>query len=217
MFRFAILVAPLFALAVTGCAPGKLDIEKSVKAEMNTSLGTEITAIDLAKQSDGGYAGTATAANGNTYDVTTTAPSSGRFEWKAVPAQSTVESMVREHLKKALAVDVSALDLKKQPDGGYTGTATTVRADTYEVAVGAPTKEQGIVLNATPGQSTVERLVREGIEAQMKTKIKSFALTRRAPGTYTGTATLEKGPALSISTTMEGQNLTWKIEPRPAR
>ncbi len=211
MTRSAVFACLLAVIA--GCSAGKTDMEKSVKQEMKTALNVEITAVSLTKQSDGGYSGTATAANGDTYDVTATAPSSdGRFEWKAVVTQSTVERMLRDHLKTTMTIEVSALDLKKQPDGGYTGTANAANGDTYEVTAGAPAKE-GIALGVVPGQSTVERMVSEDIEKQTKAKIKSFALTRKGPGTYTGTATQENGGVLVITTKLDGQNLTWTFRP----
>ena len=50
MFRTAALVPVcLVAALVVGCAPGKSDIEKSIRDEMKSSLGVEIAKVDLDK------------------------------------------------------------------------------------------------------------------------------------------------------------------------
>lgn len=214
MYRFAAraFVVALFAVLVAGCGASKDAMEKAVSEEMKKSLNTDITTISLTKQADGSYAGTASATNGNTYDVTTTAPKGGKFEWTAVLAQASVEKLIREHMKTSLDADVTVADMKKQPDGSYTGTATAANGDTYEVTAGAPT-QAGIQMNYVAGQNTVERLVREDIEKQTKAKIKSFALTRKGPGTYTGTATQENGGVLVVNTKLDGNSLRWTFAP----
>lgn len=167
MTRSAVFACLLAVIA--GCSAGKTDMEKSVKQEMKTALNVEITAVSLTKQSDGGYSGTATAANGDTYDVTATAPSSdGRFEWKAVVTQSTVERMLRDHLKTTMTIEVSALDLKKQPDGGYTGTANAANGDTYEVTAGARERgdRSGCGSGPVDGRADGERGHREADEGE---------------------------------------------------
>lgn len=213
MFRFAALVPVcLVAALAAGCAPGKAGIEKSIRDEMKSSLGVEITKVDLDKQADGTFSGTATAANGDTYDVTTSPPKGGKVEWKAVVAKNTIERMLRDHIKTSLKAEVTALELNKQPDGTYSGTATTAPGNTYEVTASAP-KVEGVMLNAVPAQSYVERLVREDIEKKSKVKVMSLDLTRQGPGTYTGTAALANGAVLAIGTKMDGPNLTWTFEP----
>jgi uncharacterized protein with FMN-binding domain len=211
-FAARALVVALFAVLVAGCGASKDSMEKAVSEEMKKNLNTDITAISLTKQADGTYAGTATAANGNTYDVTTTAPKGGKFEWTAVLAKESVEKLIREHMKTSLNADVTVTDMTKQADGSYTGTAAAANGDTYEVTAGAPTAA-GIQMNYVAAQNTVERLVREDIEKQTRAKIKSFALTRKGPGVYTGTATQENGGVLSINTKLEGSSLTWTYRP----
>jgi len=51
----------LIAFAIGGCAPSHSDIEKSIKEEMKSKLNVNITAVNLMKQGDGSYIGTATA------------------------------------------------------------------------------------------------------------------------------------------------------------
>ncbi len=214
MYRFSAraLVVCLFTALAAGCGAGKAEVEKAVREEMKKSLNAEITAISLTKQPDGTFAGTASATNGHTYDVTTTAPKGGKFEWTAVLTKESVEKLIRERMKTSFGVDFTVADLQKQADGSYTGTGTGTNGDTYEVTAGAPTAA-GINFNFVPGQSTVERLMREDIEKQTKAKIKSFVLTRKGPGTYSGTATQENGGVLSVSTKMDGMSLRWSFAP----
>jgi hypothetical protein len=125
MPRSLVLLVPVCLVAtLVGCAPSKGDIDKSIKEEMKTSLGLDITSTDLTKKADGGYTGTATAANGDVYDVEVEPSKSGKAEWKAVPSKPTVEKMVREMIDNQIKIKVKSLDLSKQGFGSYTGTAT---------------------------------------------------------------------------------------------
>lgn len=135
MHRVLSLIAPaaLVTVLAAGCAPSKGDIEKSVRDELKTSLGVDIAAIDLAKQPDGSYAGTATAANGDVYDVTTKPPKGGRIEWKALPSHAMVERLVREMMEKELPVKVALVKLTKESSGAYSGTAELANGEMLSV------------------------------------------------------------------------------------
>ena len=134
--------------ALTGCAPGKSDIDKSLREEMNAKLNVEITSTNLTKQPDGGYTGTATTRTGDTYDVTVGPVKGGQFEWKAIA-----------------------------------------------------------------GQALVEKDMRTWLEGQYKSKVKTLALTKQGPGVYNGTADMENGLKLNVSTHMEGIQLMMKADP----
>lgn len=122
MSRYFALVLPVCFAVLSGCAPSKGDIEKSIKDEMKTSMNVEITSTNLTKGADGGYTGTATAANGDVYDVTAETPKGGRSAWTAIPAQSTVERMVREKIENDNKVKVKSIALTKQGPGVFSGT-----------------------------------------------------------------------------------------------
>jgi uncharacterized protein with FMN-binding domain len=208
---FALAVTVCLVAVLVGCAPSKGDIEKSIKDEIKSRLGVEATAVNPTKQSDGGYTGTATAANGDVYDITVAPASRRRAEWKAVVSQGTVERMLRDHLKNNLKMEVAKMELTKEPDGNYSGTATATNGETIEVR--ADPKPEGIALNAVVAQPTVERLVREDVEKRTMVKVKSLNLTRQGPGTYTGTLDLANGEKLNVSTRMEGGKLLWEYKP----
>jgi hypothetical protein len=120
-FSFVVPVALVCALAA-GCAPSKGDIEKSIREEMKTSLNVDVAAVNLTKQPDGSYVGTATAANGDVYDVTTNPPQGARIEWKAIPSQAMVERDVRAGVESHYQVKVKTLSLTKKGPGTYNGT-----------------------------------------------------------------------------------------------
>ena len=150
MLRRAVLVIPIALLALlgTGCDSSRSNIEKSIRDEMKSQMGVVITSFDLKKQGNGGYAGTATAQNGDVYDVTTSPPNNNRIEWKAIP-----------------------------------------------------------------GQAMVEKLLHTGIEQQLGAKVKSLQITKTEPGNYTGSAELETGFKVTVTTRMEGKNLLWEAKP----
>src|SRR5262249_10847761 len=65
MLRRVVLLLPVvvFALLVSGCAPSQGEVERSIREEMKSKMGVVITSIELKKQADGSYVGTATAQN----------------------------------------------------------------------------------------------------------------------------------------------------------
>ena len=149
MSRYLALAVPVCLVALlVGCAPTKGDIEKSLREEMNSKLNVEITSTNLTKQADGGYTGTATARNGDTYDVTVKPPKGREFEWQSVA-----------------------------------------------------------------GQVMVEKNLREWLEGQYKSKVKTIALNKKEPGVYDGTAVLENDLKLKLSTHLEGTQLMMNAEP----
>ena len=124
MSRYLARALPVcFVALLSGCAPGKSDIEKSIKDEMKSSLGVEVVSVNLTKQSDGSYTGTATAVNGDVYDVACDPPKGGKAEWRAFPSQAMLERDMRKDLEEKAKGKVKSLTLTKQGPGTFTGTA----------------------------------------------------------------------------------------------
>ncbi len=121
MYRFAILVVCSFACAGCGGTPSQAEVEKTVRDGMKATQGVEVEKLTLAEQG-GGYVGTATATNGDTYDVTVSPPKRGRFQWNAVASQATVERILREKIERTHQLRVVRLELAKESPGAYTGT-----------------------------------------------------------------------------------------------
>jgi hypothetical protein len=113
----------LLALTATGCAPGQAEVENAIRTEMKAKMGVVIKSVDLKKQSDGSFIGTATAENGDVYDVTTTAPKGNLLEWKATFGQALVEKAVRAEIEKRMGSKVKTLQLNKHGPGNYSGRA----------------------------------------------------------------------------------------------
>lgn len=126
--------------------------------------------------------------------------------------QADIERSIRENMKANLNVTVNTIDLRKLADGSFTGTATAQNGDVYEVST-TPPKSDRIEWKVTPGQTTVEGLVRAGLEQKTSSKVTLLNLTRPAPGTYTGRAELASGEKYNVSTRMEGMQLLWEAKP----
>jgi hypothetical protein len=115
----------MLAFLVGGCAPSQAEIEKSIRDEMKSSMQLEIKSIDIKKQDDGSYLGTATAENGDTYDVTTEKPDQGKIAWKATPSKTTLERMMGDIVTNQLKLKVKTLRLDKKVGLNYSGQAET--------------------------------------------------------------------------------------------
>jgi hypothetical protein len=121
--RFVVLVALAASLApAPGCAPRQEDVEKAVRREVSARLEAEVDSLKLEKQPGGGYAGTATIG-GDAFDVVVDPPRGGRVQWRLFPSRATVERVVTDGLQARHQLRVTALDLKKQEGGSFTGTA----------------------------------------------------------------------------------------------
>jgi hypothetical protein len=211
VYRRAAFAALLCLTALSGCArPGPVDAERSVRDGMKAQMGIDVAAVNVTRQPDGSFAGTATAANGDVYNVRASVSGDGWSVLQVVLADETIERMIRDHL--ATNMQVAATEVKKQSDGGFTGTATATNGTVYEVSASAPTA-RGIALNATLAQPTIENRVRADIEAKLDARVKGFALTRHGPCHFTGTATLTDGTLLDVETHLEGAQLVWSFGP----
>jgi hypothetical protein len=147
--RFVLLIpGVLLAFLVSGCGPGQRDIEKSIRTEMKSKMGVNMTSIDLKKQADGSFLGTATAENGDVYDVTTGPPKGNKIEWKALPGPAMVERVVRGGMEQQLSGKVKTLQLTKNGPGNYTGPAELT--DGRKVVVTTRMEGMNLVWEAKP-------------------------------------------------------------------
>jgi len=83
---------------ICGCSPGPdpEEIKTSIRDTFQTDRGVEITDVELTKQPDDTYAGKAHAANGDSYDVTTSVDEDGPLSWNAKLDQASIEHRERE-------------------------------------------------------------------------------------------------------------------------
>ena len=147
MFRFVTLLALVWFAALPGCAPRQEDVEKAVRAEMSARLETAVDSLKLETQPGGGYSGTATVG-GDTFDVVVDPPRGGRVQWRLFPSQATVERVVTDGLQNRHQLRVTALDLKKEESGNFTGTAAL--EDGTKLRVEAKLTGRRIVWEAEP-------------------------------------------------------------------
>jgi hypothetical protein len=134
------------------------------------------------------------------------------FAVGCTPSQSDVEKSIRDEMKSGLGVMVQSLDVKKQSDGSYLGTATTENGDVYDVTT-LPPKNGTVEWKAVPGQAMVEKMVREGLEKQLGSPVKTMTLTKNGPGTYSGPAELQNASKVNVTTKMEGTMFLWEALP----
>jgi hypothetical protein len=124
MARFALglaLVLPWLA----GCgAPSQADVERTVRDGMKVERGVEVKEVNLTQQPGGAYTGTATADNGDTYDVVVDRPRAGKVRWRATATQPTVERLLRERIERTHGSPVAKLELTRESEGSYYGTFT---------------------------------------------------------------------------------------------
>lgn len=120
---------------VVGCAPSEREVEQVIREGLKVDHDVDVATINLTKQPDGGYLGTATATNGDTYDVTVEPPKGGRVRWRAAASQAMVERFVRERIEERYFIGVKTLELKKQSNGTYTGTAELVDDSKIQISV----------------------------------------------------------------------------------
>jgi hypothetical protein len=137
MRRCIVALVGLLAFGISGCAPSQSELEKSIKEGMKSQLNVEVSSLNLTKQSDGSYVGTASCTNGDVYDITTTAPDKGKIEWKAKPGQAAIERRVREGMEEKLGGKVKSLTLTKSSDEGYTGVGEMTTGLKYDIKVEA--------------------------------------------------------------------------------
>jgi hypothetical protein len=124
----------VLTLLTTGCSPSQGDIEKSIRDEMKSKMNVEIKTFDLKKQADGSYLGTATADNGDVYDITTEAPQGNKISWKATPSKTTIERMIKEMVAAQLKLKVTSITLEKKEGMDYAGHATTEQGVTLDLS-----------------------------------------------------------------------------------
>jgi len=134
------------------------------------------------------------------------------FATGCTPSQSDVEKSIREEMKSALGVTIQSLDIKKQADGSYMGTATAENGDLYEVNT-QPPKCGTVEWKAVPGQAMVEKIVKDGIEKQIGSPVKTLTLTKKGPGNYSVPAVLQNSAKVNVSSRMEGAMLMWEALP----
>jgi hypothetical protein len=129
----ALSLAALGLLLLAGCGPSKSAIEASIRDEMKKSMNVDIATIDLAKQPDGGYTGTAVAANGDAYDVQVQPAQGNRAEWKALPSLPVLEKQIKMQIGAQVGSQVQSLTLTKNGFGSYTGTAVLANGQRMNV------------------------------------------------------------------------------------
>lgn len=129
----ALSVAALALVLFAGCGPSQATIERSIRDEMKKGLNVEVSALNLTKQADGGYTGTATAPNGDAYDVQVKPPQAGGTEWKAVPSQAMLEKQIKQQIASQVGAEVKSLALTKSAFGVYTGPAVLANGQRMDV------------------------------------------------------------------------------------
>lgn len=102
------------------------------------------------------------------------------------------ERTVKESMRARMGVEITALTLNGQPDGGRTGTATTADDETYTVTITPPAAKGQVEWKAIPSQATLEKRIRNHIKTASNTDVQELRLRELVHG-YEGAATTTDG------------------------
>lgn len=123
-------ILPLFcvvaALFVSGCREAtQQDVEKAIRDGMKKKMDIEVTSLELKKKPEGNhrYVGTATAQNGDVYDVFGIAYTREQIDWGACPVLAQVEKQLRTELEQKFKEKVKSMQLSKEGGTNYSGLA----------------------------------------------------------------------------------------------
>lgn len=187
-------------------------LENSIRQEMKSKRGVEITEIDLSKVADGGLGGTATAANGDVYELQVDKSDGSRRAWTARPSKKMLEREITALMANSSLGTATTIDIAKTDSGGYEGTATTSTGSTYEVFV-EPSRSLVQSIKVIPSQQTITASLKRAIESRTRETVRSVELTRIKAGEYTGAAVLSGGGRLDVATSFNGITVNYSFKP----
>ncbi len=191
-------------------------LKNSIKQEMKSTRRVDITDINLAKSADGGLSGTATASNGDVYDLQVDKPGGSRQAWTASPSKKMLEREISTMMAKSSLGTAGTIDITKTDSGGYVGSATTSAGDTYEVFV-KPSTSLLQFITVIPSQQTITASLTREIESRTRETVRSVELTRIKAGEYTGAAVLSGGGRLDVTTAYNGTKVSYSFKPSERR
>jgi uncharacterized protein with FMN-binding domain len=110
-------------LLLTGCGVPQSEVERIVRTGIEDKMHTKVTSLNLTKESDTKYTGTATVSSGDKFDIQATVEGK-MVRWTALPDRAGTEKQFKEIISKQLGGQVQSMELTKGSDGTYTGTAT---------------------------------------------------------------------------------------------
>lgn len=187
------IVGVLFVLAIVGIffylnfGDSTSKVEKSVQQGMKDQFGIQVKSVKLEKQPDGTYKGKAIEENGEEWDILNVTLNGNEVKWIQRPPLAQVDRHVRQSMETQFKIRLNSLDLKKQADGNFQGTATSDLGIQYDVWEGFVPGIQETILLANPSRSNFELWIRHEAEAALQTKISSIQLNPQPNGNVHGT------------------------------
>jgi hypothetical protein len=113
------------------------------------------------------------------------------------PSQSEVERVVKSGIEEKMHIKVKSLTLTKGEGGKYTGSAESTAGEKYDVT--ATVSGTQVKWEAQTSQADLEKKIREHMETELGSKVKSLSLTRQPGGGYTGTAEVTTGQKYDVT------------------
>jgi hypothetical protein len=126
------------------------------------------------------------------------------------PSQAEIENTVKKGMEDQLKIQVKSLTLTKQSSDYYTGTAEATNGDKYDVTV--TVKGNQYEWKAFPDKTTLEKVVKKGMQDQLKVQVKSMTLNKGPGDNYSGTAETFTGARYDITVTIHGKDIQWKAQ-----
>jgi hypothetical protein len=119
------------------------------------------------------------------------------FRWSQ---RRDVERVVRKGFEQHTSQSVSAIHLRRQDDGTYTGTVTTAAGEEWDVTarlIGTGRQEK-VRWRARPPLERAERELRRDMEQKLNKPVRSIRLARQPDGRLGGTAELQSGEVYDV-------------------
>jgi hypothetical protein len=201
----AIVVIGLACVIIGLCVAGYRwmqhnEIERLVRQGFEQKVGQGVNAVQLKRTDEGNYAGTITTATGEEWHVTvrvTPMGSNKQIRWRARPPLARAESDLRKDMETKLNKKVRSLQLTRQEDGRFSGTAELESGEQFDVREGDENSPE--LLRYEWNQATVEKWIKQVAQERYNDTLRTLSVTRQGPTRYTGKATGTSGLQYDVS------------------
>jgi hypothetical protein len=173
------------------------EIERLVRNGFEQQLNQKVTAINLKRTDTDVYSGTVTTVAGEEWDVTARVTPNQQIRWRVSPPKERAERDLREDMEKKLNKKVRSIELVRQADGRWSGTAELESGEQYDIR--EPDDDDSHLFVYEWNQATVEKWIRQHARDQFNDLLDTLSVTRQGPTRYTGKAVGKSGLHYTVS------------------